>query len=104
MNSDRNWWPIGWLNIDRVLEIAEEKGYQIRYQDNSRVIIRIPPIVGRSEQWQVYDRVDGCVTRDWWCQLPRSKRVLREVLTEQFSRDVARYIMDGVPIPMGDDE
>lgn len=96
MNSDRNWHTVGWINIDKVLEIVEKNSYQVRYQDNSRIIIRIPPIVGRSEQWQVYDKVDGCVTRDWWCQLPRSKNVLRTVLIEQFGLEVAKAIIDGI--------
>ena len=96
--SDGAWYIQGWTDIAKYRKWVTDIGAQTRYEDDGRLIIRIPPGIGQSEQFQVIEcQVDPAVTNLWWLSVAIRKSALRAVLAEQFGREVASTIMDGTP-------
>lgn len=88
-----SWHIVGWVDKTRYLESVKTHKYQIRFQDKDRIIVRIPPTVGRDLSWQILERVPNCTTNDQWLSIPRSTAVLRRLLLETLSPQRVRSIL-----------
>lgn len=97
MAGSLQWDVKGWTDIDKYYAGLNRSNWEVRYQDNSLVVVRIPPSYSGREEWNVLRLIPGNPTRDWWLTVPRSRRPLKYALTEQFGADVARVVIEGIP-------
>lgn len=96
MATYQPWSTVGWINRTEYLANVEKRGYQVRYADENMVIVRIPPTMRNTEEFNFLRRVQGCVTDDWWLTVPRSKRIIRDFLVESFGMQWSRWVIDGI--------
>jgi uncharacterized membrane protein YhhN len=93
MATSLKWDVKGWYNLNQYLELATKSRWEIRYQSDSLLIVRIPNTFSQSESWHVLRRIATCTTGDWWLTIPRSRRVLNYALNDFVGIDLASAIL-----------
>jgi hypothetical protein len=95
-------WDVkGWIDKDHYLALVEKNGYELRYQDATLILVRVPQTVGRDLAWGVLEKVQRCTTNDWWLSVTKSERTLKSVMTERLGIEFVRVVIAGLE-PQGD--
>jgi hypothetical protein len=96
-NNSGAWHVLGWIDKTSYLDRIESRHWQLRYQDESLLIVRIPPAVGQDLSWQLLEKIERCTTNDWWLSATKSTLALKAALGERFGTEFVSVVIDNRP-------